>query len=90
MSISLHRTCLLEKHVRAYVFFQLKRLTENYWFYSGETLGVPIFVFGPETHMTSIVGMALGKQKPPPPTAKRNTTANFLLPGESVSVSASE
>ncbi|KJE94236.1 ATP citrate-lyase [Capsaspora owczarzaki ATCC 30864] len=26
----------------------------------GETLGVPIHVYGPETHMTAIVGMALG------------------------------
>lgn len=27
----------------------------------GETLGVPMYVFGTETHMTAIVGMALGK-----------------------------
>jgi ATP citrate (pro-S)-lyase len=27
----------------------------------GASLGVPIHVFGPETHMTAIVGMALGK-----------------------------
>ena len=26
----------------------------------GDMLGVPLHVFGPETHMTSIVGMALG------------------------------
>lgn len=26
----------------------------------GKSLGVPIHVFGPETHMTAIVGMALG------------------------------
>ena len=26
----------------------------------GDTLGVPMHVFGPETHMTAIVGMALG------------------------------
>lgn len=47
----------------------------------GETLGVPIHVFGPETHMTAIVGMALGKRKIPPPVARQLTTANFLLPG---------
>ena len=29
----------------------------------GASLGVPIHVFGPETHMTAIVGMALGKKK---------------------------
>ena len=27
---------------------------------SGTTLGVPIHVYGPETHMTAIVSMALG------------------------------
>jgi ATP citrate (pro-S)-lyase len=26
----------------------------------GTSLGIPIHVFGPETHMTAIVGMALG------------------------------
>ena len=48
----------------------------------GDTLGVPMHVFGPETHMTAIVGMALGtrsvdsvKNK----AKKRRTTANFLL-----------
>ncbi|OGR68333.1 MAG: ATPase [Elusimicrobia bacterium GWC2_61_19] len=29
----------------------------------GETLGVPIEVYGPETHMTSVVSMALGGKK---------------------------
>lgn len=47
----------------------------------GETLGVPIHVFGPETHMTAIVGMALGKTNIPPPVKQQATTANFLLPG---------
>jgi ATP citrate (pro-S)-lyase len=28
----------------------------------GASLGVPIHVFGPETHMTAIVSMALGKR----------------------------
>lgn len=28
----------------------------------GRDLGVPLHVFGPETHMTAIVSMALGKQ----------------------------
>lgn len=46
----------------------------------GETLGVPIHVFGPETHMTAIVGMALGKREIPPPAKRQSTTANFLLP----------
>ncbi|XP_074659713.1 ATP-citrate synthase-like isoform X2 [Tubulanus polymorphus] len=50
----------------------------------GETLGVPIHVFGPETHMTAIVGMALGKREiVQPKYEKQMTTANFLLPGAS-------
>lgn len=47
----------------------------------GKNLDIPLFVFGPETHMTAIVGMALGKR--PIPTAtpiSDTTTANFLLP----------
>ena len=47
----------------------------------GETLGVPIHVFGPETHMTAIVGMALGQRVVPKQPAPSQTTANFLLPG---------
>jgi len=30
----------------------------------GQSLGLPIYVFGPETHMTAIVGMALGAKQP--------------------------
>ena len=30
--------------------------------------------------MTAIVGMALGKKQLPPPTKRKTTTANFLLP----------
>ena len=50
----------------------------------GDTLGVPINVFGPETHMTAIVAMALGKTSIPPPAKKQSTTANFLLPNGAV------
>ncbi|CAF1245211.1 unnamed protein product [Adineta ricciae] len=52
----------------------------------GASLGVPIHVFGPETHMTAIVGMALGKRPIAPPEHAELTTANFLLP-TSVNVS---
>ncbi|CAF1024122.1 unnamed protein product [Adineta ricciae] len=45
----------------------------------GASLGVPIHVFGPETHMTAIVGMALGKRPIIPPEQAELTTANFLL-----------
>ena len=46
----------------------------------GDVLGVPLHVFGPETHMTAIVGMALGT-RPVEEKAKtsKKTTANFLL-----------
>nr|XP_039264716.1 ATP-citrate synthase-like [Styela clava] len=46
----------------------------------GQSLGVPVHVFGTETHMTAIVGMALGTSPIPdkPPTDPGHT-ANFLL-----------
>lgn len=47
----------------------------------GGTLGVPIHVFGPETHMTAIVAMAMGKKSLPEMPEPNTTTANFLLPG---------
>jgi len=47
----------------------------------GSTLGIPLFVFGPETHMTAICGMALGKKPIPNITDVHFATANFLLPG---------
>ncbi|XP_052812732.1 ATP-citrate synthase-like [Mya arenaria] len=49
----------------------------------GNTLGVPIHVFGPETHMTAIVSMALGKRDIPHDPKPLPTTANFLLPTDS-------
>lgn len=47
--------------------------------FPGKTTGIPIHVFGTETHMTAIVGMALGHRPIPnqPPAAAH--TANFLL-----------
>ena len=47
-------------------------------------------MFGPETHMTAIVGMALGTRDiPTEAPAKGSTTANFLLPGSVGSQSGS-
>lgn len=47
----------------------------------GNSVGVPIHVFGPETHMTAIVAMAMGKRDIPSlPNEPTMTTANFLLP----------
>lgn len=51
----------------------------------GQSLRIPIYVFGPETHMTAIVGMALGKRPIPKETEQEFATANFLLPGGQVS-----
>uniref|UniRef100_A0A3B3E1S2 ATP citrate synthase n=1 Tax=Oryzias melastigma TaxID=30732 RepID=A0A3B3E1S2_ORYME len=50
------------------------------------TTGIPIHVFGTETHMTAIVGMALGHRPIPvqPPVAAH--TANFLLNSSATSV----
>lgn len=49
----------------------------------GQSLRIPIHVFGPETHMTAIVGMALEKKPIPKPSKPSLTTANFLLPSSS-------
>ncbi|XP_039287338.1 ATP-citrate synthase isoform X2 [Nilaparvata lugens] len=56
----------------------------------GKTLRIPIYVFGPETHMTAIVGMALGKKPIPKETEMEFATANFLLPGGQDKGSSSE
>ena len=45
----------------------------------GNTLGVPVHVFGPETHMTSVVAMAMGKRQIPNLPEPEATTANFLI-----------
>ena len=47
----------------------------------GKNLEIPLYVFGPETHMTAIVGMALGKRPVPQDVPAAASTANFLLPG---------
>lgn len=47
----------------------------------GKTLGIPVHVFGNETHMTAIVSMALGKRPIPKEPTVVSHTANFLLPG---------
>ena len=50
----------------------------------GQSLNIKMHVFGPETHMTAIVGMALGKRMIPNKVENVTTTANFLLPGTTV------
>merc|ERR1719228_1515965 len=47
----------------------------------GQNLEIPLFVFGPETHMTAIVAMALDKREVPVVAPAEGSTANFLLPG---------
>ena len=46
----------------------------------GSSLGLPMHVFGTETHMTSIVGMALGKREIPQENAfDSNDAANIFF-----------
>ncbi|XP_067933516.1 ATP-citrate synthase-like isoform X2 [Watersipora subatra] len=78
-----YQLALQEHHVKIYV----RRAGPNYqeglriMREMGQTLGLPLEVFGPETHMTAIVGMALGHDHAKPtPEAQLHTTANFLLP----------
>lgn len=47
---------------------------------NGRRLGIPVYVFGPETHMTAICAMAMGNKPIPDPEAQEFSTANFLLP----------
>lgn len=43
-------------------------------------LAIPLYVFGPETHMTAIVAMALGIRPIPQENNVETATANFALP----------
>lgn len=63
---------------QCYYWFRIKLLD---W----SILGIPLYVFGPETHMTAICSMALGKKPIPKENAvsHETTTANFLLPSQS-------
>lgn len=47
--------------------------------WAGKTTGIPIHVFGTETHMTAIVGMALGQRPIDTQPRAAAHTANFLL-----------
>ena len=49
----------------------------------GGSLGIPVHVFGPETHMTAVVAMALGKRPVPDLLDPHHatTTASFMLGG---------
>lgn len=77
-----YQSQLIEHNVRIYI----RRAGPNYqeglrlMREVGSTLGVPVHVFGPETHMTAIVAMALGKRAVPELPVQSATTANFLLP----------
>jgi len=60
------------------------------YYRSGTHLGVPVHVFGTETHMTAIVGMALGKSPiPEHPPNNPGHTATFLLAGTSANAAVS-
>ena len=46
---------------------------------SGSKLGLEMYVFGPDTHMTAIVGMALGHRPIPKPTKPEPPMSQNLL-----------
>ena len=46
----------------------------------GGQIDLPIHVYGPETHMTAIVAMALGQEPIEDPKPTDTSTANFSLP----------
>lgn len=50
--------------------------------FAGARLKLPIYVYGPETHMTSIVASALGLRPPPDTPVAPQTTGQFLLQPE--------
>lgn len=56
----------------------------------GINLDIPLYVFGPETHMTAICGMALGSRPVPKELPAEAATANFLLPGSAKDTSESK
>lgn len=45
----------------------------------GIELGIPLYVYGPETHMTAICGMAMGKTPIPEVGELKSEGTNFLL-----------
>merc|ERR1711936_1230040 len=49
----------------------------------GGQIDLPIHVYGPETHMTAIVAMALGQEPIEDPKPTEVSTGNFLLPSMS-------
>uniref|UniRef100_A0A2K6VY59 ATP-citrate synthase n=1 Tax=Onchocerca volvulus TaxID=6282 RepID=A0A2K6VY59_ONCVO len=55
----------------------LKKMKE-----AGSRLKLPIHVYGPETHMTSIVAVALGLRHAPDKPLAVQTAGQFLLPSE--------
>ncbi|XP_017797704.1 PREDICTED: ATP-citrate synthase [Habropoda laboriosa] len=76
---------LVEHNVQIFV----RRAGPNYQEGLSTQLTMICYVFGPETHMTAICAMALGKKPIPDPEAQEFSTANFLLPsGQDVGPSA--
>jgi hypothetical protein len=53
---------------------------------AGASLGIDVHVYGPETHMTAVVGAALGKRALPARAIPSTTTTQFLLPNATDSV----
>lgn len=58
------------------------KIYRNILIFIGSRLNLPIHVYGPETHMTSIVAAALGLCRTPDSPLAVQTTGQFLLPLE--------
>ena len=83
-ALEIYRDKLLEGNVKIWVRragpnYQegLKRMAE-----AGARLGLPVKCFGPETHITSIVPMALGIQEPSTPLARASTMRASVMSEE--------
>jgi len=94
-ALTLHKDKLISNRVKIYV----RRGGPNYqtglqlMMACGENTGIPIEVFGPETHLTSVVSYALGKktlqqiteeQKPAQPASQPSYRASIMKKTNSV------
>lgn len=67
------------------MFWNVLKHLHFYALIIGVKLDIPIYVYGPETHMTSIVAAALGVRPLPDAPSAPQTTGHFLLqPGRNV------
>lgn len=75
----LHFSFVYVNTFRTHIPFNCGKITDNLILMYNFS-GIPLYVFGPETHMTAIVGMALGTRPIPQENLVDTATANFALP----------